>query len=52
MAPIVGKTHYGYDESGMKAAKGAAKRTGKPVVMTKPAGKGGGGGTGGGKKAK
>lgn len=34
--PRVGTTHYGYDAAGKKAAAGAAKRTGQPVINTQP----------------
>lgn len=34
--PMVGGKKYGYGPAGMKAAKAAADKTGKPVKMTKP----------------
>ena len=34
--PMVGGKKYGYGPAGMKAAKAASEKTGKPVKMTKP----------------
>ena len=34
--PMVGGKKYGYGPAGMKAAKAAADKTGKPMKMTKP----------------
>jgi hypothetical protein len=33
--PKVGKTHYPYTPTGMKATKAASKRTGKPMKLGK-----------------
>jgi hypothetical protein len=35
--PKVGKKHFSYGPSGMKAAKQEAARTGKPMQMKPPA---------------